>query len=36
MDVTIIKSNRKTVSIRVNYDLTVTVSAPIIKNRRYQ
>ena len=34
MDVTIIKSNRKTVSIRVNYDLTVTVRAPKYATRR--
>lgn len=28
MDITIIKSNRKTVSIQVNFDLTVTVRVP--------
>lgn len=34
MDITVIKSNRKTVSIQVNADLTVTVRAPRSASQR--
>lgn len=34
MDVKIIRSNRKTVAIQVNSDLSITVRAPLLLQRK--